>query len=75
LPFLLVLRKNLEKVYARRKRVNSLSWTTVAFELQRDWRLRTAQDLGQVVRHHYHSYNLLMDSFEAQAANVVKNAS
>jgi hypothetical protein len=26
LPFLLVLRKDLEKVYARRKRVNSLSY-------------------------------------------------
>jgi hypothetical protein len=26
LPFLLVLRKDLEKVYARRKRVNSLGY-------------------------------------------------
>jgi nicotinamidase-related amidase len=55
--------------------VTPINWTTVAFELQRDWRLPTAQDLGQVVRHHYHSYSLLMDSFETQAANVVKNAS
>jgi nicotinamidase-related amidase len=55
--------------------VTPINWTTVAFELQRDWRLPTGQDLGQVVRHHYHSYSLLMDSFEAQAANVVKKAS
>jgi nicotinamidase-related amidase len=52
-----------------------INWTTVGFELQRDWRLPTAQDFGPVVRDHYHSYSLLMDSFEAQAANGVKKAS
>jgi hypothetical protein len=55
--------------------VTPINWTTVGFELQRDWRLPTAQDFGQVVRHHYHSYSLLMDSFETQAANVVKKGS
>ena len=55
--------------------VTPINWTTVGFELQRDWRLPTAQDFGPVVRDHYHSYGLLMDSFESVAANVVKNAS
>jgi hypothetical protein len=55
--------------------VTPINWTTVAFELQRDWSLPTAQDLEQVVRDHYHSYGLLMDSFESGTANVVRKAS
>ena len=55
--------------------VTPVNWTTVAAELQRDWRRPTAQDLGRVFHDHYHSYGLLMDSFEARAANVVKKAS
>ena len=55
--------------------VTPINWTTVGFELQRDWRLPTAQDFGQVVRHHYQSYSLLVDSFESVTANVVKKAS
>ena len=33
------------------------------------------QALGRVFHDHYQSYGLLMDSFEAKAANVVKKAS
>jgi len=36
LPFLLVPRKNLEEVYARRKRVNSLSYLADAEERRED---------------------------------------
>src|SRR5262245_2235036 len=49
--------------------VTPINWTTVAAELQRDWRLATGKDLGRVFHDHYHSYGLLMDSFEAEAAN------
>ncbi|TPM22516.1 isochorismatase family protein [Mesorhizobium sp. B2-3-5] len=55
--------------------VTPINWTTVGFELQRDWRLPTAQEFGPVVRDHYHSYSLLMDSFEAQTANAARKAS
>ena len=55
--------------------VIAINWTTVAAELQRDWRLPSGQDLARVFHDHYHSYGLLMDSFEAQAANVVKKTS
>jgi hypothetical protein len=55
--------------------VTPINWTTVAAELQRDWRLPTGQALGRVFHDHYQSYGLLMDSFEAKAANVVKKAS
>jgi nicotinamidase-related amidase len=55
--------------------VTTINWTTVAAELQRDWRLPTGKDLGRVFHDHYHSYGLLIDSFEAQAANLVKKAS
>ena len=43
--------------------------------LQRDWSLPTGKDLGRVFHDHYHSYGLLMNTFEAQAANVVKKVS
>jgi nicotinamidase-related amidase len=55
--------------------VTPISWTTVAVELQRDWRLPTGQELGRVFHDHYQSYGLLMDSFESKTANVVKKAS
>jgi hypothetical protein len=55
--------------------VATINWTTVAAELQRDWRLPTRQALGRIFHDHYHSYGLLMDSFEAKAANVVRKAS
>jgi hypothetical protein len=54
--------------------ITPVSWTTVAAELQRDWR-PTGKDLGRVFHDHYHSYGLLMDSFEAQAANAVASRS
>jgi nicotinamidase-related amidase len=50
--------------------ITPISWTTVAVELQRDWRLPTGQDLGRVFHDHYHSYGLLMDSFESKTAKV-----
>jgi hypothetical protein len=43
--------------------------------LQRNWTLPTGQALGRVFHDHYQSYGLLMDSFEARAANARKNAS
>jgi hypothetical protein len=43
--------------------------------LQRDWRLPTEQELGRVFHDHYHSYGLLMDSFESVTAKVVEKAS
>src|SRR5712692_1382493 len=52
--------------------ITPISWTTVAAELQREWSLPTGQDLGRVFHDHYHSYGLLMDSFESVTANVVK---
>jgi nicotinamidase-related amidase len=55
--------------------VTPISWTTVAVELQRDWRLPTGQDLGRVFHDHYQSYGLLMDSFEYKTANVLQKAS
>jgi len=55
--------------------ITPISWTTVAAEMQRDWRLPTGQDLGRVFHDHYHSYGLLMDSFESVTAKVVKKAS
>ena len=54
--------------------ITPINWTTVAAELQRDWRLPTGQDLGRVFHDHYHSYGLLIDSFESKNANVVQNA-
>jgi nicotinamidase-related amidase len=55
--------------------VTPINWTTVAAELQRDWRLPTGKDLGRAFHAHYHSYGLLMDSFEGHPANAVKKAS
>ena len=55
--------------------VTTINWTTVAAELQRDWRLATGKDLGRVFHDHYHSYGLLMDSFDSLSASVVKKAS
>ena len=55
--------------------ITPISWTTVAAEMQRDWRLPAGQDLGRVFHDHYHSYGLLMDSFESVTAKVVKKAS
>jgi hypothetical protein len=55
--------------------ITPINWTTVAAELQRDWRLPTGKDLGRVFHEHYHSYGLLMDSFESVTANAVKKAS
>jgi len=52
-----------------------INWTTVAAELQRDWRLPTGKDLGHVFHDHYHNYGLLIDSFESAIAKVVKKAS
>jgi nicotinamidase-related amidase len=55
--------------------ITTINWPTVAAELQRNWTLPTGQDLGPVFHDHYHSYGLLMDSFEAATANVLKKAS
>jgi nicotinamidase-related amidase len=55
--------------------VTPINWTTVAAELQRDWRLPTGQELGRVFHDHYHSYGLLMDSFEYKTANALQKAS
>jgi nicotinamidase-related amidase len=55
--------------------VTPINWTTVAAELQRNWTLPSGQALGRVFHDHYQSYGLLMDSFEAKAANAVKKAS
>ena len=54
--------------------ITPINWTTVAFELQRDWRLPTGKDLAPVFHDHYHSYGLLMDSFDSATAKVVKKA-
>ena len=55
--------------------VTPINWTTVAAELQRDWRRPTAQCVGRVFHDHYQSYGLLMESFEGHPANEVKRAS
>ena len=55
--------------------VTPINWTTVAAELQRDWRRPTGQDLGRAFHDHYHSYGLLMDSFEYKTANALQKAS
>jgi nicotinamidase-related amidase len=55
--------------------VTPINWTTVAAEMQRDWRRTTGQELGRVFHDHYQSYGLLMDSFQSVTANVVKKAS
>jgi nicotinamidase-related amidase len=52
-----------------------INWTTVAAELQRDWRQPTGQELGRLFHDHYHSYGLLMDSFEYKTAKAVQKAS
>ncbi len=55
--------------------ITPIHWTTVAAELQRDWRLPTGQDLVRVFHDHYHTYGLLIDSFEFKTANAVQKAS
>ena len=55
--------------------VTPINWTAIAAELQRDWRRPTGQELGRVFHDHYHSYGLLMDSFESKTANVVQMVS
>ena len=52
--------------------VTRINRTTVAAELQRDWRLATGKDLGRVFHDHYQSDGLLMDSFEYKIAKVQK---
>ena len=55
--------------------ITLINWTTVAAELQRDWRLPTGKDLGRVFHDHYQSYGLLVDSFEAATAKPLQKAS
>jgi nicotinamidase-related amidase len=55
--------------------IKPINWTTVGAELQRNWTLPTGRASGRVFHDHYHSYGLLMDSFESVTANVVKKAS
>ena len=55
--------------------ITPINWTTVAAELQRDWRLPTGKDLGPVFHDHYQSYGLLMDSFESVTAQPLRKAS
>ena len=55
--------------------VTPINWTTVAVELQRDWRLPTGKELAPVFHDHYHSYGLLMDSFESKTEKAVQKAS
>ena len=55
--------------------ITPINWTTVGAELQRNWSLPTGKDLGRVFHDHYHSYGLLMDSFESKTANAVQKAS
>jgi nicotinamidase-related amidase len=64
-----------ENAVARDHGVTPINWTTVAAELQRDWRLPTGQELGRVFHDHYHTYGLLMDSFESKTARTVQKAS
>jgi len=55
--------------------VTPINWTTVAAELQRNWTLPTGQDLRRVFHDHYHSYGLLMDSFESKTVKAAQKAS
>jgi len=55
--------------------ITPINWTTVAAELQRDWRLPTGKDLGKVFHDHYQSYGLLVDSFEAATVRPLQKAS
>jgi nicotinamidase-related amidase len=55
--------------------ITPINWTTVAAELQRDWRLPTGKDLGRVFHDHYHNYGLVMDSFESATAQPLRKAS
>jgi nicotinamidase-related amidase len=55
--------------------ITPINWTTVGAELQRNWTLPTGQDFGRVFHDHYHSYGLLMDSFEYKTAKAVQKAS
>jgi hypothetical protein len=55
--------------------ITPINWTTVAAELQRNWSLPTGKDLGRVFHDHYHSYGLLMDSFESATAQPLRKAS
>ena len=55
--------------------ITPISWTTAAAEMQREWRLPTGQDLGRVFHDRYHSYGLLMDSFDSKTAKAVQKAS
>jgi hypothetical protein len=69
-----VIARDLAIARMRDHGVTPINWTTVAVELQRDWTLPPGQDLGRVFHDHYHSYGLLMDSFESVTANVAKKA-
>ena len=69
-----VIARDLAIARMRDHGVTPINWTTVAVELQRDWSLPPGQDLGRVFHDHYHSYGLLMDSFESVTANVAKKA-
>src|SRR5262249_28710383 len=75
--FRLIAATNRDLAIARMKDhgVTPINWTAIAAELQRDWRRPTGQELGRVFHDHYHSYGLLMDSFESQTANVVQMVS
>jgi hypothetical protein len=66
-----------ENAVARMKEhgVTPINSTTVAAELQRNWTLPTGQDLGRVFHDHYHSYGLLLDSFESVAAKPLRKVS
>ena len=55
--------------------ITPINWTTVAAELQREWSLPTGRDLGRVFHDHYHSYGLLMDSFDSKTAKAVQKVS
>jgi hypothetical protein len=55
--------------------ITPINWTTVGAELQRNWILPTGQALGRIFHDHYHSYGLLMDSFESATAAPLRKAS
>ena len=55
--------------------ITPINWTTVAAELQRNWSLPTGKDLGRVFYDHYHSYGLLVDSFESATTKPLQKAS
>jgi hypothetical protein len=59
----------------RENGVTPVNWTTVAAELQWNWTLAAGQALGQLFHDHYHSYGVLVDSFESVTTNVGKKAS